>query len=307
MITVNNLEPSFSVFPNGEFNVALSKTVIKTLEDGVADINWHFNGNDELLKLGILVSALEPHVYKINVNGGYLPYSRMDRYEKDKYNPFSLRTFINMLPVPADANVSITYSYSDVHNVPVAEELFVMRAHDNVNFSFLISGANIIYYAKSYLDKFEKALVVLPDKGSLTRYSQFINDGKMSIKGVLDAEVEVAMGYKKRDFDTHEITDFGITKLTDNSPIDREYVESFDKIIIIDDIVSYGNTFINLIDYLGNLGANTIDLFAGNVEDALWRGDLLGNKYLGNVYTTNYLTNHNQDDKVIIINSFISK
>ena len=182
-----------------------------------------------------------------------------------------------------------------------------MRAHDNVNFSFLISGANIIYYAKSYLDKFEKALVVLPDKGSLTRYSQFINDGKMSIKGVIDAEVEVAMGYKKRDFDTHEITDFGITKLTDNSPIDREYVESFDKIIIIDDIVSYGNTFINLIDYLGNLGANTIDLFAGNVEDALWRGDLLGNKYLGNVYTTNYLTNHNQDDKVIIINSFISK
>lgn len=307
MITVNNLEPSFSVFPNGEFNVALSKTVIKTLEDGVADINWHFNGNDELLKLGILVSALEPHVYTINVNGGYLPYSRMDRYEKGKYNPFSLRAFINMLPIPADDNVSITYSYSDVHNVPVAEELFSLRANDNENFSFLISGANIIYYAKSYLDKFEKTLVVLPDKGSLTRYSQFINDGKMSIKGVIDAEVEVAMGYKKRDFDTHEITDFGITKLTDNSPIDKEYVESFDKIIIIDDVVSYGNTFINLIDYLGNLGANTIDLFAGNVEDALWRGDLLGNKYLGNVYTTNYLTNHNQDDKVIIINNFNSK
>lgn len=307
MITVNNLEPSFSVFPNGEFNIALSKTVIKTLENGVAEINWHFNGNDELLKLGILVSALEPHVYKINVNGGYLPYSRMDRYEKGKYNPFSLRTFINMLPIPADANVSITYSYSDVHNVPVAEELFVMRAHDNVNFSFLISGVNIIYQAKSYLDKFEKTLVVLPDKGSLTRYSQFINEGKMSIKGVIDAEVEVAMGYKKRDFDTHEITEFGITRLTDNSPIDKEYVESFDKIIIIDDVVSYGNTFINLIDYLGNLGANTIDLFLGNVEDALWRGDLLGNKYLGKVYTTNYLTNHNQDDKVIIINNFNSK
>lgn len=305
MITVNNLEPSFSVFPNGEFNVALSKTVIKTLESGVADINWHFNGNDELLKLGILVSALEPHVYKINVNGGYLPYSRMDRYEKGKYNPFSLRTFINMLPIPADANVSITYSYSDVHNVPVAEELFVMRAHDNVNFSFLISGVNIIYQAKAYLAKFEKTLVVLPDKGSLTRYSHFIDDGKMPINGVVDAEV--AMGYKKRDFDTHEITDFGITKLTDNSPIDREYVESFDKIIIIDDVVSYGNTFINLIDYLGNLGANTIDLFSGNVEDALWRGDLLGNKYLGNVYTTNYLTNHNQDDKVNIINNFSSK
>lgn len=305
MITVNNLEPSFSVFPNGEFNVALSKTVIKTLESGVADINWHFNGNDELLKLGILVSALEPHVYKINVNGGYLPYSRMDRYEKGKYNPFSLRTFINMLPIPTDNNVSITYSYSDVHNVPVAEELFVLRAHDNVNFSFLISGANIIYYAKSYLAKFEKTLVVLPDKGSFTRYSQFINDGKMPINGVVDADV--AMGYKKRDFDTHEITDFGITKLTDNSPIDREYIESFDKIIIIDDVVSYGNTFINLIDYLGNLGTNTIDLFVGNVEDALWRGDLLGNKYLGKVYTTNYLTNHNQDDKVIIINNFNSK
>lgn len=305
MITVNNLEPSFSVFPNGEFNVALSKTVIKTLEDGVADINWHFNGNDELLKLGILVSALEPHVYKIYVNGGYLPYSRMDRYEKGKYNPFSLRTFINMLPIPADANVSITYYYSDVHNVPVAEELFVMRAHDNVNFSFLISGVNIIYQAKAYLAKFEKTLVVLPDKGSFTRYSQFINDGKMPINGVVDADV--AMGYKKRDFDTHEITDFGITKLTDNSPIDREYIESFDKIIIIDDVVSYGNTFINLIDYLGNLGANTLDLFVGNVEDALWRGDLLGNKYLGKVYTTNYLTNHNQDDKVIIINNFNSK
>lgn len=305
MITVNYLEPTFSVFPNGEFNVDLSKSVIKTLETGVANINWHFNGNDELLKLGILVSALEPHVDEINVNGGYLPYSRMDRYEKGKYNPFSLRTFINMLPIPADTNVSITYSYSDVHNVPVAEELFSLREYDNENFSFLISGVNIIYQANSYLAKFEKTLVVLPDKGSLSRYSHFINDGKMPINGVVDAEV--AIGYKKRDFDTHEITDFGITKLTDNSPIDREYIESFDKIIIVDDVVSYGNTFINLIDYLGDLGANTIDLFAGNVEDALWRGDLLGNKYLGNVYTTNYLTNHNQDDKVNIINNFNSK
>jgi len=305
MITVNYLEPTFSVFPNGEFNVDLSKSVIKTLETGVANINWHFNGNDELLKLGILVSALEPHVDEIKVNGGYLPYSRMDRYEKGKYNPFSLRTFINMLPIPSDTHVSITYVYSDVHNVPLAEELFSLREYDNENFSFLISGVNIIYQAKEYLAKFEKTLVVLPDKGSLTRYSNFINDGKMPINGVVDAEV--AIGYKKRDFDTHEITDFGITKLTDNSPIDREYIESFDKIIIVDDVVSYGNTFINLIDYLGDLGANTIDLFAGNVEDALWRGDLLGNKYLGNVYTTNYLTNHNQDDKVNIINNFNSK
>lgn len=305
MITVNNFEPSFSVFPNGEFNVTLSKSVIKTLEKGVADIKWHFNGNEELLKLGILVSALEPHVYRINVNGGYLPYSRMDRYEKGKYNPFSLRTFINMLPIPEDTNVTITYSYSDVHNVPVAEELFSSRERVNENFSFLISGVNIIYQAKSYLTKFKKTLVVLPDKGSLTRYYNFVNDGKMPINGLVDAYV--AMGYKKRDFDTHEITDFGITKLTDNSPIDREYIESFDKIIIIDDVVSYGNTFINLIDYLGNLGANNIDLFAGNVEDALWRGDLLGNKYLGKVYTTNYLTNHNQDDKVKIINNFNSK
>lgn len=302
MITVNNLEPTFSVFPNGEFNVSLSDTLISTLDSKkTTQINWHFNGNDELVKLGILISALEPHVNDIFVNGGYLPYSRMDRYEKDKYNPFSLQAFINMLPVPVDTNVTITYAYSDVHNVAVADQLFALREYDTENFDYMISGVNIIFQVKSHLGNFDNTLVVLPDKGSLTRYNNLIDEGKMPNNGLNSSEV--AIGYKKRDFDTHKITDFGITKLSDNSPIDEDYIRSFDKIVIVDDVVSYGNTFINLLDYLGKLGAKDIDLFTGNVEDALWRGDLLSNNYLGKVYTTSNLTNHLGDDKVVIVNN----
>ena len=298
MITVNGYEPTFSVFPNGELNVALSKSLLeyskRTLE---ANIEWHFNSNEEVVKLALLISALEPSVDTINVHGGYLPYSRMDRREEDKHNPFSLEAFINLLPATT-LGTDITYSYEDVHNLDVANQLFDRRRGDNIRFHYQLTGVGSVFHAKVLLGKFDKVLIVLPDKGSKKRYNSLISDGKMPMLSNSDADI--AVGYKNRDFDTHKITNFGITNLVDDKPLTKEYVTSFDKIAIIDDVVSYGNTFINLLDYLGNLGAKDVDLIVGNVEDALWRGDLLSNKYLGHVYTSGNLTNHTSDSNVII-------
>lgn len=297
MITVNGFEPTFSKFPNGELNVSLSDTLLTTLEDSHAIIKWHFNDNEELVKLALLISTLEEHTTSITIRGGYLPYSRMDRREPGKNNPYSLQAFINLLPVPSSSSTDIRYEYEDVHNLKVASKLFFAKADISSNFDYQLSGANVLFFAKSYLPAYNKALVVLPDKGSKERYMHFINDGKFPL---MSQDADVAMGYKTRDFDTREITDFGITNLVDNRPLTSEYISLFDKVVIIDDVVSYGNTFINLLDYLGDLGATDIDLILGNAEDSLWRGDLLSNKNLRRVYTSSNLTNHTSDDKVVI-------
>lgn len=297
MITVNKFEPTFSKFPNGEINVSLSSTLLDTLEEEHAVIEWHFNDNEELVKLALLVSALEEHTTSITVQGGYLPYSRMDRREPGKNNPFSLQAFINLLPVPSSDSTDIRYEYEDVHNLQVANDLFRDKKDELSNFDYQLSGANVLFFAKSYLPVYNKVLVVLPDKGSKERYKNFINEGKFPL---MSQDADVAMGYKTRDFDTHEITDFGITNLVDNKPLTSEYISLFDKVVIIDDVVSYGNTFVNLLDYLVDLGATDIDLILGNAEDSLWRGDLLSNKNLRRVYTSGNLTNHHSDSKVVV-------
>lgn len=297
MITVNKFEPTFSKFPNGEINVSLSSTLLDTLEEEHAVIKWHFNDNEELVKLALLVSALEEHTTSITVQGGYLPYSRMDRREPGKNNPFSLQAFINLLPVPSSDSTDIRYEYEDVHNLQVANDLFRDKKDELSNFDYQLSGANVLFFAKSYLPVYDKVLVVLPDKGSKERYKNFINEGKFPL---MSQDADVAMGYKTRDFDTHEITDFGITNLVDNKPLTSEYISLFDKVVIIDDVVSYGNTFVNLLNYLGDLGATDIDLILGNAEDSLWRGDLLSNKNLRRVYTSGNLTNHSSDSKVVV-------
>lgn len=297
MITVNKFEPTFSKFPNGEINVSLSSTLLDTLEEEHAVIKWHFNDNEELVKLALLVSALEEHTTSITVQGGYLPYSRMDRREPGKNNPFSLQAFINLLPVPSSDSTDIRYEYEDVHNLQVANDLFRDKKDELSNFDYQLSGANVLFFAKSYLPVYNKVLVVLPDKGSKERYKNFINEGKFPL---MSQDADVAMGYKTRDFDTHEITDFGITNLVDNKPLTSEYISLFDKVVIIDDVVSYGNTFVNLLNYLGDLGATDIDLILGNAEDSLWRGDLLSNKNLRRVYTSGNLTNHSSDSKVVV-------
>lgn len=61
MITINGLEPTFATFPDGEVNVKFQPSLEQTLRFGTARVNFKFQSNDEILKLGLIINLLETY------------------------------------------------------------------------------------------------------------------------------------------------------------------------------------------------------------------------------------------------------
>lgn len=315
MITINGLEPSYSLFPNNEYNVILSSSILKSLE-GPAEIVWNFEKTDELFKLGMLLSTLEvTDVVIAHVTINYLPYSRMDRHDSANPNPLSLQVLVNMLP--EFKNGLVHYKFESVHN-PKALKTFLDERFgiNNFNVTYTIEKPRELNKLEELITKQDNeqhhTLVIFPDKGSIERYKKYIQF--KNISGEKDILVEnsygefsdgtrfvYAYGEKKRDFETHKI--YGYELLQANGDT-FDYVDTdFDSAIIVDDVVSFGGTFIKILDELQSTSQiKDVTLIAGNIEDSIFRGDLLLHPMLTKVITYPGLTNHSSSAKVVVNN-----
>lgn len=293
MITINGMEPSFSKFPNNEINMTLSKAIVSSLEHNMlskATIAWSFDDTDELFKLGMLMDVVSDFNLKtLNVNVLYLPYSRMDRKEPGVHNPFSLSVLIGMLPNYGAE--SVWYNFYNVHNQKAVEDI--------LNNTDLHVTFKLPYEIQTTPDEMEylidspdsNVLVVLPDKGAKARYENFIQGDKIKLSNL---DFDYVVGNKKRNFVTHKILSYDLLD-TSGNVLEQDTLEKYDAAIVIDDVVSYGGTFISLLDELKDNGINYASIITGNVEDSLWKGELLEHPILGSVYTTDGLTHHTSD------------
>lgn len=273
MITINGLEPTFATFPDGEVNVKFQPSLEQTLQAGTARVNFKFQSNDEILKLGLIINLLETYdgVTGVHVNVPFMPYSRMDRHEAGYHNPFSLAVVLNILKgYGENARFPVVYETSDVHNKVVFTEL--TAGGDNVTFvnSIPVKG-HVQAFAKDNQLNVDDILVVFPDKGAKARYDTV---------DFTDMPTPI-VGSKTRDFDTHAITGYTL-----EAPI-PEHVKH---IVILDDVVSYGGTFIKLIKAIRDKTDLPISIITSHAENALWRGDLLAEGVP--VYTTHSLNDH---------------
>ena len=313
MITINGLEPSYSLFPNNEYNLVLSPSILKSLK-GPAEIVWNFEQTDELFKLGMLLSTLEvtdTNIAHVLIN--YLPYSRMDRHDSTNPNPLSLQVLVNMLP--EFKNGLVHYTFESVHN-PKALKTFL-------DGRFGINNFNVTYTIEKprELDKLEEVikkqdserhhtLVIFPDKGSIERYKGYIKFKNPSEeKGILvensygefsdGTHFMYAYGEKKRDFETHKIYGYELLQANGNT---FDYVDTdFDSAVIVDDVVSFGGTFIKILNELESTNKiKNVTLIAGNIEDSIFRGDLLTHPMLTQVLTYPGLTKHTSSVKVVV-------
>lgn len=274
MITINNLEPTFSTFPDGEVNVKFQPSLEQTLGFGTAQVDFKFQNNDEILKLGLIINLLETYegVTDVYVNVPFMPYSRMDRHEEGYHNPFSLAVILNILKgYGENARFPVRYETSDVHNRAVFANL-TADVEDSVTFvNNVHAKEHIRYFARDNCLHTSEILVVFPDKGAKARYDT-VDFTNMPTPIV---------GAKTRDFDTHVITGY---KLEDPIP------ERVKHIVILDDVVSYGGTFIKLIKAIREKTDLPISIITSHAENALWRGDLLAEDVP--VYTTHSLNDH---------------
>jgi ribose-phosphate pyrophosphokinase len=229
------------------------------------DIAWHYENDAELFT----VACIRQFYAKTRciLYLPYVPHARMDRV-KNPEDVFTLKTFAHFIN-SLDFDQVVTW---DVHsNVSLA---LIDRVRNENPMVWIIEAIQELGYAKNSICLF------FPDEGAQKRYGEMFPDFKQ------------AFGIKKRNWETGKIEGYMI--VGEENVKDR-YV------LIIDDICSYGNTFVKAAEAIREAGAVDISLFITHCEDAINKGDIFKNNIFENVFTTNSLIRTPETDSKLTV------
>jgi ribose-phosphate pyrophosphokinase len=260
MILLNGKEVEFKTFPNGE--TLFTKDGLKTQPYNC--ISFKYENDGDLIKLMLLKSYVDQYSIRNNLTIYYMPYSRMDRSEDG--SPFTLKYVANFINSLKFDYVEVIEPHSDV-TCAVLD-----RSHARmVNFSLLPKVMEDIGFHPAY------DYVVFPDAGAGKRY------GKILAPNIL-------IGNKKRDFTNGKISGL---ELIGN--IDSTYGK---KAIIVDDLTSYGTTFVQTSKALKEKGIEQVYLLVAHTEPNAFKphpatGDYLL-EHIDRLYTTDSIINEEE-------------
>lgn len=254
-------------FPNGEINFKYDDLKYLVEGDLRFDVFFKWENDADLMHLYMFTKYLEQLGIKDRaefLDIAYLPYSRMDRVEEGHSNMFSLKyiaEFINNLNYKS---IWIAEPHS-----PVTEELLKNSFAMDVTIKIL----------NQYIGMTEKPVtIVLPDKGAYERYL-FDVERVLTISNV--ENYSIVHGEKQRDFETGKIK--GIKIITDENTI-------YDNCIILDDLTSYGGTFVGCKKALDKLGVNSVSLILTHAEKVFMEGKLFESGFKDIIVTDSMLS-----------------
>ena len=248
MIKFNGNTVIFESFPNGE-----SRLLTDNIKDLMFNrISFKYEGDSDLIKLMLLKNHLDDlNINKVNLVIYYMPYSRMDRSENK--SPFTLKYISNFINSLNFTDIKVIEPHSDVTNALLnkVEPLYINfdllpRVLKDVNFDL---DVDYLFY---------------PDAGAQKRYSK--------LKGY-----KHLVGYKNRDFRTGEIKQLDV--------IGETPTKGF-KAVIVDDLSSYGGTFMFSAEKLNELGASEIYLLVAHAENSIFEGKIFRSNLINKVFTT---------------------
>lgn len=223
MIYLNENPIEFITFPNKEKRLDLPKEFVKFHDTKVVnDIYWKYETDESIFELLLVDNAMISYEQEYNLYIGYMPYSRMDRV-KEQGTAFSLEVIVRIINNLSCVNGIYVL---DPHSPITLQELNRYQLSDNA-FEFKYSLAkDVIDYTQIDVNN---AWFVFPDKGAATRYNA-------------DDYPNVIICEKVRNFATGKIESIkaSIEKVT-NTPSENA------PLIIIDDLCSYGGTFVGAI------------------------------------------------------------
>lgn len=259
VLKLNNNEVTFVTFPNNERRLDLNEEYLK--ENNI--ITWKYENDSSIFELLLADNVMTQLNHTYNLVITYMPYSRMDRVEKSN-TAFSLDALTSLLAKQLQ-KVKKVYVF-DPHSPVTLEKLkeYGLDAHE-LNYSLaddVISTTNI---------DINKSWVVFPDHGAARRYdaSKYPN---------------VIICEKKRDFATGRIIDLKANIHTKNGSPSQDA-----PLIVIDDLSSYGGTFVRALQAVDTLGITYGEswLIISHAEEAVHKGELL-NTY-DKLFTTDSL------------------
>lgn len=261
MIKLNGTKIPFETFPNGETKIDEKFIISIVGEDRhsmLDTITLKYESDNDLFYLYLLTSfirSIKNKDHSLCLDVTYFPYSRMDRVEDD--SAFTLKYVTDFINSMNFVNVAIFEPHSDVtpallNNVETLSLIhhFIPNVVNEINFD-----ANVDY-------------IVFPDATANKRYSS------LNAKNTLT-------GLKHRNFETGKIESL---ELAGQKP------EKGFKALMVDDLCSYGGTFMMTAEKLKEMGASEIYLFVGHCEDNIFKGKvLLADSPIDKVFTTDSL------------------
>ncbi|QGQ95640.1 ribose-phosphate pyrophosphokinase [Paenibacillus psychroresistens] len=263
MILLNGTKLVFKLFPNGE-----------TLVDGdqilalAADFNkvaFKYENDSDLIKLMFIKNYLDDRNLKAALIIYYMPYSRMDRVEGSSV--FTLKYVANFINSLSFEKVTLIEPHSDVSLALINKSTAKYPSIELLIRVIAETGFNI-----------EQDYLFFPDAGAQKRYSK--------VKGY-----KQLVGFKVRDFQTGEIKKLDIVGHVDHKNF---------KVIIVDDLCSYGGTFMMSAEKLKEAGADKVYLLVGHCEKSIYKGKILETDLIDQVFTTNTMLEESEHKKIHI-------
>lgn len=221
MLYLNDKEVKFIILPNQEKRLDLSLELINNLHENI--VLWTYETDASIFELLLFDEVMTKlkHRYKLVI--GYMPYSRMDRVHETN-TAFSLKIITQLLSEQTSA----------------LEEVFVLDPHSpetlNKFKEFGMKVQEIDYSLADEVMEFanvnlDETWIVFPDKGAANRY------GYYKYPNVIICE-------KTRNFATGVIEDVKV-ETHSKTFITKEMNPN---LIVIDDLCSYGGTFVKVLE-----------------------------------------------------------
>lgn len=229
------------------------------------DLVWHYESDAEFFTVACIREYYATQECILYLP--YLPHARMDRV-KNPEDVFTLKTFAHLIN---SLNFERVYVWDAHSNVGPA---LIDRCHDVNALAWIQEAITQLGYAKNSICLF------FPDEGAQKRY------------GAMFPDYIQAFGIKKRNWETQKIEGYMIVG---EENIKDKYV------LIIDDICSYGNTFVKAAEAIREAGAVDVSLYITHCEDAISKGDIFKNNIFENVFTTNSIVRSEETNQNLII------
>ena len=229
----------------------LKLTLTPIKEDIPVLIKWKYESDRELFTIACIRDFYKNNNCTLVVD--YFPHARQDRV-KNPEDVFTLKVFCKMLN---DMNF---------------DKVICLDVHSNVT-PALVNNLHV-NSPKAHIENVlttigtENLTLFFPDEGAMKRYGEMFKD------------IPQAFGIKKRNWETQKIEDYMVVGM--ENIIGK-------RVLIIDDICSYGNTFVKAAESLKKIGAKEIYLYVSHCEDAISKGNVFTSGYFEGIFTTNSL------------------
>jgi ribose-phosphate pyrophosphokinase len=263
LISLNGEPLEFRTFPNGE--TLVNGEQILSFADDSNIVSFKYENDGDLIKLMFVKSFLDDHRYKADLIIYYMPYSRMDRVEGSSV--FTLKYIANFINAMNFGQVTLIEPHSDVSLALINRSRAKYPSIDLLDQVILETGFNP-----------EEDYLFFPDAGAQKRYSK--------VRGF-----KQLVGFKVRDFQTGQIQKLDVVGSIEKPGF---------KAIIVDDLCSYGGTFLLSAEGLREAGASEVYLLVGHCENSVFQGKIPQSNLLNRVFTTDTILDQTNSDTIHI-------